>query len=400
MTFYVEKKLALGSISFGVSPSRSEGSADDNQALSTGPAGEFVRRRSEGFFFGGHDRFAAPSLPIAPSIANIPFWASLKPDGSRRKYGLLALLAFGFLFVLLGLAVVGRKGPQGWVEVLLGLVMIAVPIALTAQERKKIREQEERERAEREAREKRNREMLAAYTAALERARVERNEEAFAQLDRERETLTLPYAIWGPAARRTVLLIGFEELAKRGTAAAKEIGQIMDRVSRAAGLTPDDQIGAKLDLYRTIVWHLLADNRLDSAQREQLAAIRDGLSIDDDGADVIRQFQRVQGMSPQSLPRAKCTTKLGFQEHCIYETATDHGMLHVTNKRVLLEAKKRFEMPIGHGFDVVVNADDSAVMLKTDDPKKPLRLRVEQPIYTAAILDVASSIDERPRGFA
>ena len=52
MTFYVEKKLALGSISFGVTPGESE--IDNDPELSTGATGEFVRRGSERFFFGGH----------------------------------------------------------------------------------------------------------------------------------------------------------------------------------------------------------------------------------------------------------------------------------------------------------------------------------------------------------
>jgi hypothetical protein len=400
MTFYVEKKLALGAISFGVSPNRSSG-ADADATLSTGAAGEFTRHRSEGFFFGGQDRFAGPSLPTTPSISSTPFWSSLKPDGTPRGYGFLALLVFGAILVLLGFAVVASKGPQGWVEIILGLIMIGVPIVLTAQKRKKIREQEERDRAEREALEKRNREMLAAYTAALERARAERSDEAFTQLERERQALTLPYQIWGALARRTVLLIGFDELSRRGPAAANETAAVMDRVSRAAGLTGDDQAGVKVDLYCTLLWHLLADDRLGPAQQQQLAAIRKGLGIsDDEGKSTIQQFQRVQGLSAQTPPRVKCSTKLAFQEYCIYETPTDRGTLHVTNKRLILGGKKRLEMPVTHAFDVVVNADESVVIAKTDNPKKPLRLRVEQPVYTAAMLDLAASLDERPRGLA
>ena len=125
MTFYVEKKLALGPISFGVSPTRRTNAPDDDASLSTGPAGEFIRRRTEGFFFGGQDRFTGPALPTTPTIASKPFWESLKGGPPGRTYGFFALLIFGFIFVLLGLAVIGTKGPQGWVEVILGLAMIA-----------------------------------------------------------------------------------------------------------------------------------------------------------------------------------------------------------------------------------------------------------------------------------
>src|SRR5690349_622167 len=119
MTFYVEKKLALGSMSFGVNPGQKMN--DDDPTLNTGAAGEFIRGRHSGFFFGGNDSFSGPELPRTPSIVTTPFWSSLRPDGTPRSYGLLASLAAGVFFVLLGITVVSRKGPQGWVEVILGL---------------------------------------------------------------------------------------------------------------------------------------------------------------------------------------------------------------------------------------------------------------------------------------
>src|SRR5712691_2400265 len=103
MTFYVEKKLALGPISFGVSPGQKD--VDDDPTLSTGATGEFIKRGTERFFFGGHDPFTKPALPPTPSITSIPFLSSLKPDGTPRSYGLLASMVFGIFFVLLGIAV-------------------------------------------------------------------------------------------------------------------------------------------------------------------------------------------------------------------------------------------------------------------------------------------------------
>ena len=396
MTFYVEKKLALGPISFGVSANRLASGPDDDPSLSTGPAGEFIRRRSEGFFFGGQDRFAGPSLPASPTIGSKPFWESLKGDQPSRTYGFFALMIFGILFVLLGFSVILRKGAQGWVEVILGAAMIATPIILTAQQRKKIREQEEKERAEREAVDRRNREMLTAYTTALDRARDERSADAFAKLSKERSALTLPEEIWGPVARRTVLLIGFDELAKGNP----DLADVMHRASQAAGLTPEQEMSTMSDLYCTLAWHLLADDRLGPAQARQLSSIRSNLGVHDEVANLVQQFQRLRGLTPQTLPRQRCTTQLGFAEYCIHETTTDQGTLHVTNKRAILDGKKHFEMPINHAFDVIVNVDDRAITVKTDNPKKPLRLKVEQPIYTAAMLDLAASIDERPKGFA
>src|SRR5437588_5215987 len=143
MTFFVEKKLALGPIRFGVSPRQLAEKIDRDDSLSTGASGEFVRRGTQGFFFEDRTSIDQPTLPAVRSISATPFWTSLKPDGTPRSYGFLALLGFGALFFLIGLAVVARKGPQGWVEVILGLAMITTPIALTAQKRKKIQEQEE-----------------------------------------------------------------------------------------------------------------------------------------------------------------------------------------------------------------------------------------------------------------
>ena len=396
MTFYVEKKLALGSITFGVTPGESE--SDTDSALSTGATGEFVRRGSERFFFGGHDPFNAPALPRARSISSIPFLSSLKPDGTPRSFGLLASMALGIILVLLGIGVVARKGPQGWIEVILGAIAIAVPIVMTAQKRKKIREQEERDRAEREALEKRNRESLAAYTAALERIREARDDPSIAQLRREKEALTIPAEIWKPAARRTALLIAFDELSSRGPDGSNEIAAIIDRVSEAAGLTAEESKGIKSDVYRTVLWHLIAANRLGSSHAKQLGAIREAFGIGDEDAKAADQFRRVRTITPQTLPRVRCTTQLQFQEYCIYETRTDHGTLHVTNKRALLEGKKRVEIP--RAADINVNADASTLNVKTDNPKKPLRLEVDEPVYAAAVIDAASQIDERPRGWA
>lgn len=396
MTFYVEKKLALGPISFGVSPARLGSAPDDDPSLSTGAGGEFLRRRSEGFFFGGQDRFSGPTLPASPTISSKPFWESLKGDSPSRTYGFYALFIVGVIFVLLGFAVIATKGPQGWVEVILGAILIAIPIALTAQQRKKIREEEQRQRAEREAIDKRNREMLAAYSAALDRAQKERTDDAFAALDREHQALTLPNAIWSPSACRAVLLIGFDELAKKNP----KLADIIHRAASAAGLNADEEKAIKRDIEATIVWHLLAADRLGPVQARQVAAIRESLGIDDGTANVVQQFQRIRGLTPQTLPRVRCTTQLGFGEYCAHETPVDQGTLHVTNKRLIVDGKKRQEMPIAHAFDVVANADDSVITVKTDNPKKPLRLKVEQPIYSAAMLDLAASIDERPRGFA
>src|SRR5882724_1123705 len=167
MTYYVQKTLALGPIRFGVSVRKPFDSIDNDHIISTGPKGEFIHRRDDGFFLGDTTPVAEPTLPPSPSISQTPFLSSLKPDGSPRGYGFLALMIIGIIFALLGFAVVARKGAQGWVEVIIGVFCIAIPIVMTAQRRRQIVEQENRERADREALEKRNRELLTWYMNAL-----------------------------------------------------------------------------------------------------------------------------------------------------------------------------------------------------------------------------------------
>jgi hypothetical protein len=392
MTFFVRKRLALGPIRFGVTPRQPVDAIDRDPALSTGAGGEFVRRGGKhGFFFGDVQRFNAPSLPVAKSISSTPFLSSLK-----RHLGFVALMAAGVLFVLLGLAVLTRKGAAGWVEIILGLAMIATPIALTARERQAIREQEEKERAEREALEKRNRELLTAYTTALDRIRRERTPDALQALAREREALTLDEEIWVPAARRTALLIGFEELAKRGVDGASDVARIVDDVARSAGLTADDAGAIKADIYRTVLWHLLADDRVGAAQEERLRTLASALGYEDDDT-VAEQFRRLRGITAKNLPQIDAPLPLAFQERAIHDAG---GKLVITNKRVIVTGKKSVEVPLPQLNDIDVDADENVLTIDNAVTKKPIVLSVDDPIYAAALLELAAGVNQRPKGFA
>ncbi|MEA2569066.1 MAG: hypothetical protein QOI24_1067 [Acidobacteriota bacterium] len=424
MTFYVQRQLATGPIRFGVSPRKPSESIDDDTSLSTGASGEFIRHR-ELFFSADTLRVGEAVLPKSASISSTPFLSSLKPDGTPRGYGFLALMIAGALLVLLGFGVVANKGSQGWVEVILGVIMIAVPIVLTAQRRKQLHEQEERERAEREATEKRNREMLAAYSSALERARHDPSSATLDELRRERAALTLSYEIWRAVARQTILRIGFEALAKLSPAGAAEVAKRMDEASEAAGLNEEDRIEVKRDLYRVALWHLLADDRLGATQDEQLSAIRGGFGIAD--ADVpadlgaVSEFLRLRGIAPATLPRRDCRVKLAFQEFCIHETtgatmkfarakkksATPGRWvkerdctLTITSRRLIITTNKQTELPLSFVDDVMVNVDTNVMTIHTGNVKKPIHLQVADPIYTANLIDIAAGIDPRPKGFA
>src|SRR5688572_24574835 len=111
MTFFVEKRLAVGRIRFGVAP-HDAALVDGDVAFSTGPNGEFVRRHSEGYFLGDTPHFdgTTPALETN-SLARIPFWAALKPEGTAKSWAILALLPLGLLLLLLGLAALFSNAP-------------------------------------------------------------------------------------------------------------------------------------------------------------------------------------------------------------------------------------------------------------------------------------------------
>ena len=401
MTFFVEKRLAVGRIRFSVAP-HDAAAADGDVVLSTGPNGEFVRRHSDGYFLGDAPRFdgTAPNIE-SNNIARVPFWMALKPEGTAVSWAILALLPLGVIFVLLGLAVLVSKGAAGIVEILLGLILMAIPIFITAQRRKKIREEEARQRAEAAAAEQRHREMLGTYLTALENLRTDRSDAAIARIERERGALELPYEVWAPVARSIILQIGFDELAG-GNYSTAEIGRLLDRATKAAGLSREDAVGIKQDLYQTVLWHYVADRRLGEAQEKALEKLETDFRLPEmplDSASA-EQFRRIRDASSKKLERIDCGNQLGMHEFCVFETGEDGTKVHVTNKRLLIEGSEAAEVPLPKIYDIAVNVDNGTATIKSTDRKKPLALHVPDPIYTAAVLDLASELDQRPKSWA
>ncbi len=426
MTFYIRKALPNGRIRFGVSPRSPLAEIDPSPDLSTGGRGEFLRKRLSGFYFADNRlSVLAPQLLEKGGIRATPFLKSVF-DGTRRGWLFLGLTLFGTLLVLLGLAVVARKGVQGWIEVILGAILITVPLVLTAQTRRRIHEQEERERTAREEEEKRHRALLSSYTTALERLRQNPGRNTLEAATHERDKLTLPYDVWSPYARRTALEIAFEALGRLTPAKSEELGALVTHVTSAVGLAPADGLGVKLDLYRTAVWHLLADDRLGETQADELRKLRDGLAIGENDipfeARVIDEFARLRGITKLNLPKQTCADlRLGFHEHCLHASRGSvlrkvwervHGKpiakfvpaepctIFVTNRRIVVAGKKGREIPLGKIDDVEVDADQNVLTIHTARTLADSDVQVEDPIYTAALLDLATTLDERPHGLA
>lgn len=403
MAFYVTKLLATGQFRFAARRRRESASIDDNPELSTGSSGEFIRHRDEVFYSADHRPIRNPELPKARSIATTPFWTTLF-DGTPRGWGFIGMIVVGILLMLLGFSTVVAKGSAGWIPVIIGLILLAAPVVMTAAKRRTIREQEERRRKERAERDERDRELLTAYATSLDKLRENPNDESLAQVRREREKLDLPYAIWGDAARATVLQVGFNSLAKGGPDASAEIAALMDRASSAAGLIAEDQAGVKQILYSTILWHLIADDRLGEAQRKVVRTIQSGFGIQPEDVPVDtsseEQFDRLRGIDHRSVPKCETQLPLRPREFCIYSTPdTGSRTIFVTNRRLVVGTNKPEEVSIDDIDEIEVDADQSTVTVRSSGKKRPVTLQLAAPVYFASLLSLASTLDERPKSF-
>jgi hypothetical protein len=229
---------------------------------------------------------------------------------------------------------------------------------------------------------------------------------------REREQLELSYKHWRPVAKRTVLHLGFDALGRLGANKADEVSKFMDRAGQAVGLDKPDTVDVKLDLYQTVVWHLLADDRVGPVQIAELESLRRGFAFSEESTSdehfAIEQFDRLRGVTRDNLPKQECALPLQFREHCIHTTrgqihgtkSADDCVVYLTNKRLVIDTRKKRDIPLARIDDVDVDVNANVLTVQVAKPDAPLRLTVEQPLYTAALIDLATTLDERPRSFA
>jgi hypothetical protein len=409
MSFRIQKSLGNSYFQFSVGRRRDFRSIDNDAEMSTGPAGEFIRHRPEIFYSADIRQIHVPEVPTPRSVSGTPFWGSLI-DGTPRGWGMLGMMIFGALLVFVGLATVANKGAQGWIEVLIGLALIAAPIIMTSAKRRTIRLQEEKIRKERQERDERDRQLLAAYTTSLEKLRDDPSDANLKFVQRENEKLDLPYAVWADTAIGTVLYVGFSTLAKVGPERAAEVADLMDRSSDAAGLIAEDARGVKQALYSTILWHFIADDRLGEDQTKIVRQIQEGFRIKPEDVPVDTasetQFNKLRGIDHRNAPRCETQIPLRMNEYCMYTAEVRFGSgeattpLFITNKRLIVGAAKgATEVEVPKIDDVIADADGSRVTVRASELKRPLDFLAGEPIYLAAILDLASRLDDRPKSF-
>lgn len=410
MSFRIQKSLGNSFFQFSVGRRRDFPSIDSDAEMSTGPAGEFIRHRPEIFYSADVRTIHVPEVPAPRSVSGTPFSRSLV-DGSPRGWGMLAMMIVGALFLLLALALLANGRAQGWLPLILGVALIAVPIVLTSAKRRSIRLQEDKIRKERHERDERDRQLLAAYTTSLEKLREDPSTETLKYVQRENEKLDLPYAVWADTAIGSVLYVGFSTLAKVGPERAAEVAELMDRSSDAAGLIAADASGVKYALYSTILWHFIADDRLGEEQTKIVRQVQQGFAIKDEDVPIDTaseaQFHRLRGIDHRNAPRCDAQMPLMMNEYCMYMAEVHLGgsatttPIYITNKRLLVgSGKGAIEVEVPKIDDVIADADAGVVTIRAAELKRPLDLSAGEPIYLAAILDLASRLDDRPKSFA
>jgi hypothetical protein len=344
MSFTVQKSLGNSLFRFAVGRRRELKSIDQNTEMSTGPSGEFIRHRPEIFYSADLRAIRSPELPPPRTLTGTPFLATLT-EGKNRLVN-LGLMGVGALLLLLGFATLASKGGAGWIWIILGLILVAIPLVTTALKRRVVIQAEAHKQKEREERDTRNRELLAAYTTALEKLREDPSDAALALVLAENEKLDLPYAVWADTAIGTVLYVGFSTLARVGPERAAEVAELMDRSSDAAGLIAEDARAVKQALYSTILWHFIADDRLGDAQLKIVRAVQAGFGIKPDEVPIDTssesQFERLRGVDHRNAPRCNATIPLNLNEWCMHTTPIrlrdgTETNAYVTNKRFIVE---------------------------------------------------------------
>lgn len=407
MSFTVQKSLGNSLFRFAVARRRELRSIDHNTEMSTGPSGEFIRHRPEIFYSADLRQIHVPEVPPPRTLSSTPFMTSLMEGNRVLNFG---LMGFGGLLLLIGLtALVNKKGGVALIWIIAGLVLIAIPLVTTALKRRVIIQAEMRKHKEREERDARNRELLAVYTTSLERLREDPSDATLAQVLAENEKLDLPYAVWADTAIGTVLYVGFSTLAKVGPERAAEVAALMDRSSEAAGLIAEDAKAVKQALYSTILWQFLADDRLGEEQLKIVRSVQAGFGIKPDEVPIDTssesQFERLRGVDHRNAPRCDSTVPLNLNEWCMHSTPIrlrdgTETTAYVTNKRFIVEGSKQLDVPVPKIDDITVDADHHFVTLRASDLKRALEFTATEPIYLAAMLDLATRLDDRPKSFA
>lgn len=413
VAFHITKDLGPGTIRFKVASRRTtEDLSNEPLTLSTGPAGEYAGKRG-GLYYAESRKSSDPILEAARehNITGSLF------EALTGKH--LIMIGVGGLLLLIGIMAVINKGAPGVIWVIIGLAVMIAPVAAIMKRRRDIRMQIERDQANRTAEEQRRRDTIANFLAKLERFENEMTEDNAEELRREHSALAVPYELVEDTVRETVVRIGFRLLPHLVKEGPEYVADALDFATEATELAPSKIIEAKRQVFETVLWHLLADDRFSLAHEELLEDFRRKLRLDPDviAIDIMamRDFHALRGVTPKRLPNVEAPVQLGFQEICYHHTrgsllaaprksianalrpgeSGGNGnegtecAVFVTSKRLMITTDVSREVLLPKIYSVELAADRNALIVTDAEQKDAYELSVNDPVYTGAILEMA-----------
>ena len=430
MSFDVYKHLRPGFIRFRVDPQNITDSDPGDTGFSTGPRGEFRARHSPGMVFDEPGSAPTGTGPT-PGRSFIPqnrferwFRTGESPSSAWITFGFVAI---GVVLIILGILVLAFKGPAGWVEIILGIALIAGPYLLAAKTRRDQRVRHERERAEREAEERALRERIGEMTRLFDSIEALPASEEIERIDGERRRYDLPWDVYGPLARRAVLRAGFEGLSRESELPIEESGQRIDRLCAAAGLPHEETRALKQRICRRLAWHLIADGRLTPAMLRRLHDVAEsmGLRSADFGSEsaVADELRRARSLTFRNLPKKTGSIELRFGE-VLHHRSTGVWMkpspirpsvdsefkvedeswipdgrcdVWITSKGVKVTGEREAGIEYPELMGNEIDADSSVLVLSAAE-RKSVAVQLADPYLAATTIDFASEAD-RPKLF-
>lgn len=435
MSFDVYKHLRPGFIRFRVDPQNRPAPDPSDLAFSTGPRGEFRARHSRGLVFDEPASSPVGSAPLRGSKSFVPqnrFEKYFRTgDSPLSAWITLGCVILGVLLIIFGILIVTLRPPDertpGWIEIVLGALLIAGPYALAAKQRRDRRVRLEREQAAREAEERALRERVGEMTRLIDAIEALPADDGIERIATERQRYDLPWDVYGPLARRAVLRASFEGLSHSAEQPVEDIGRRIDRLCAALGFPHDETRAMKQRICRRLAWHLIADGRMSEAMLQRLRQVAEalGLRVTDFGSElsVADELRRAGTLSFRSLPKKTAGIDLRFGEVLHHRSSgkfvkpsairpsvdseyklEDEGWidearcdLWITSKAVRVTGEKDAEVEYPHLMGIEIDADNNVLVLSVAE-KKPISVELSDPYLSAAIIDFASEAD-RPKLF-
>lgn len=420
MGFYIRKSIGTGAIRFNVGERLTEEAARDSGArFSTGPSGDYQGARGKGLYLHEErgEEGSGPNRKIS------------KPPRTVREIAEWIVMGLGAILVILGSAVVVLKSAAGFVEIVLGAAMILTPPILNAKRRRERRAAEEKVRLEREEIEQRHRDLASQLASSVGRLRNAKDQALLEEIRQERGRGDLPYEAVVPIAIPSAIRTGFDAVSRYETLGARGVAGEVRQILDALALEQSDAQRVRLTLYQTLLWHLLADDRLSSEREKTLEELRAALELPTDDvkaeSSATEVFRGLRAVSRESLPSKEVPSQLDFQEKAFHATSgtimksritrsalldgrrteeetwieSAECQLYVTSKRVRVEGKGGADVPYADLQDVEYDGDLDLLSISWENGRSVLHVRLSDPILTGAMIGLASSSGEKRPGF-